>query len=808
MHALTLIPNAIREWTRHPWLSALALLPLAVAIAALTALFSVVNLGLLRPLPGIAAATELVEIGRPGGGFSSLSYPDFRDIAAQSQTLRDVFGWSMAPLTVRAEGAPNAGNSFGFLVSDSYFAALGVRAQLGRMLLPADLTQDGGTPAAVLSHGAWQRLYAGDADVVGRTLTINGSAFNIVGVTAPEFRGHMAGLAPEFFLPLTRRALIRPSTENLVDNRLAEWLMMGARLAEGRTLAETHAELAIIGERLTTVRRELGEDERSPLRLTAVSLRPLPAAAMRGLLVFAGVLGLLVGTLLLVACINVAGLSLARAEERRAELALRLSLGASRWHLTSMMLSEAFLLALVATALGVALSWSGLRLLVAIPLPIPLPLHFDMTPDRNVLGFAFFLALATATACGLIPAWRAAHSRIAGELQRFRSQRSQQVLSVLQVAATLILIVGGGALLSATKQTEAIDPGIRIDGVLTVAFDLATSGYSSERAGPAAEQLLQAARGLPGVTEGALAAVVPLTLSSMSLGNIEGEGLPPDGIYPDANVVSPGFTRVLDIPLRGRDFDSNDVAGKPLVAIINRHLAGQLFGDDDALGRRFSYGETGERRDLTVVGVIEDSRYASLGEEQRGFLLLPLAQYPMNGLNLLLRSDLQPAQAAAALATAVERIDTNLPPPQVFALAEQAAVALFPQRIASVVVAGLSGIGLLLVSLGLYGLLSQFVYSRLREFGVRQALGAEPGQIAREVRRRGLRLVGIGVLLALPLALLVLQLVANLFVGAKAIDVPLLLGSVGLLSAIAIVACVIPAGRAARIAPSVALRQN
>ena len=806
MHLLNLLLHALRQWTRRPWLGTLAVLPLALAIAALTALFTVVNVSLLRPLPGITAPEGLVEIGRPGGGFGSLSYPDFRDIAAQSQSLAQVYAWSMAPLSVRPDGAESAGNSFAFLVSDSYFSALGVRAEAGRLLQPGDMTQSGDTPAAVISHAAWQRLYGRDRAVVGRTLTINGSAFVIVGIAAPGFRGHIAGISPEFFLPLTRRGLIRPTSENLVDNRLAQWLMTGARLAEGRSLGEAQAELATIGERLTKARQELGEDERFPLQLTATPLRPLPAAAMRGVLIFAGVLGVLVTTLLLVACINVAGLSLARAEERRSELAVRLSLGASRWQLSAMMLAESLLLALAASGLGVALAWAGLRLLLAVPLPIPLPLHFDLTPDAHVLGFAALLALVTAGACGLLPAWRAASSRLAGEMKRFRGQRAQQVLSVLQVTATLVLLVGGGAILRATQQSEVTDPGIRVSGVLTLEFDLATSGYASERAVPTAERLLEAARGLPGVSDGTLAAVVPLTLSSMSLGNIQGEGLPPDGLWPDTNVVSPGFTRVLDIPLRGRDFDSGDVAGRPPVAIINRHLAGQIFGEADPVGRRFSYGEDDDRRELTVVGVIEDSQYASIGEAQRGYLLLPLAQQPMNGLNLLLRSDLEPAQAAAALATAIRRIDPNLPPPQVFRLADQAAIALLPQRIASLVIGSLSAVGLLLVSLGLYGLLSQFVYARLREFGVRQALGAAPAQIAREVRSRGLRLVGVGVLLALPLSLLVLQLVAGLFVGVNPMDLPLLLAAGALLLGIATVACLIPARRAARTAPSAALR--
>lgn len=806
MHLARNLWHALRQWAQRPLLGALAVLPLALAIAALTALFTVLNVSLLRPLPGIAQADRLVEVARPGGGFDTLSYPDFRDIASQSQSLDAVWAWALAPLTVRTGNSVDAGTSFGLLVSDSYFSGLGVRAQQGRLLQPADMVQDASTPAAVLAHGAWQRLYGGDPAVVGRTLTINGSAFTIVGIAAPEFAGHIAGMRPEFYLPITRRGLIRPSEAGLLENRLAQWLMVGARIAEGRTLDEARAELATIGERLTQVRTQAGAEPDFPLRLGAEPLRPLPGAAMRGVLIFVGVLGALVGMLLLVACINVAGLTLARAEERRGELALRLSLGASRAQLTAMMLAESLLLAFAATALGVALAWVGLKLLLAVPLPIPLPLHFDIAPDARVLAFAAALAALTACVCGLLPAWRAARSRLAGEMQRFRGQRAQQLLSVLQVTATLVLLVGGAAILRATQKDEFSDPGMRIEGVLTLDLDLSTSGYDSARALPVAAQLLQAVRETPGFAAAAASALVPLTLESMSLGNVRGEGLPPEGLYPDTNVVTPGFAELLGIPLRGRDFDAGDVAGRPPVAIVNRHLARQIFGDADPIGRSFGYEDGEQNLPVTVVGVIEDSQQTRIGEEPRGYLLLPLAQRPTARLNLLLRSALEPAQAAAALRPALARIDANLPPPRVFRLTEQAAIALLPQRIASLVIGGLSAIGLLLVSLGLYGLLTQFVHARLREFGVRQALGAEPARIAREVRWRGLRLVGIGVLLALPLALLVLRLCAALFVDVQAFDPALLLGCAVLLLAIAGIACLIPARRAARIAPAMALR--
>lgn len=808
MQVLHHLWQAVRLWSRRPLLWTLAVVPLALAIAALTALFTVVNISLLRPLPGIHAPGALVEIERNGAGVGTMSYPDFQDLADQAQSLAQVYAYSFSPLSVRAAGAANASTGFGMLVSAEYFDALGVHAELGRLLQAADMQRDGETPAAVISAAAFARLYAGDRNAIGQTLVINGNPFVLVGVAAAEFNGHIAGIAPDFFVPITRRGLLRPADDDLLDNRQASWLLAGARIADGYALADVQSELATIAQRLTTLRSGSGQQARDALTLSAAPLRPLPRPAAQALLVFTGILAVMIVTLLLVACINVAGLSLARAEERRTELAIRLSLGASHPQLASMMLADSLVLAVAATLLGVTLAWIGLKLLLAVPLPIPIPVHIDLTLDWRVYTFAVALTVLTTLACGLIPAWRAAHSRLAGELQRFRSQRARHLLAVLQIGATLVLLVNGGAILRAMQQLDGLDPGMRMDGVLTMDFDLATSGYRIDRAVPMAERLLAAARELPGVSDAALAEVLPLTLSSMTLGTAYAPGAPTEGVYPDANVVSPGYVRTLGIGLRGRDFNSGDDADGTRVAIINRHLAQQLFGDEDPIGRSFDYGDDTDRPPLQVIGVVEDGQYAALGEHQKGYLLLPYAQRPTAGLSLLLRSELTPAAATAAMRSLLLRLDPNLPPPQVFRFSELASISLLPQRIASTVVTALGALGLLLVALGLYGLLAQFVHSHLREIGVRLALGAAPRQIARDVRWRGLRLVLIGLALAIVPALGVLQVVASAIVGVSAFDLPVLLGALGAVLTMALAACYRPAQRAADTAPAVALRND
>ncbi|MCP5477118.1 MAG: ABC transporter permease [Rhodanobacteraceae bacterium] len=810
---MNLVPQlwyAARQWAQRPLILALAVLPLALAIGALTALFTVLNMSLLRPLPGIQSDTQLVEIQRIGtGGMGSISYPDFKDLAEQTQSLRDVYAYAPSPLSVRAPGEGSARNSFGFMVSSSYFDALGVRAERGRLLQSGDMRRDGEVPAAVISHEAWVRWFDSSPDVVGQSITINGAAFVLVGVSPAGFRGHIAGISPDLFLPVTRRSLLRPADgAAILDQRLSTWLLTGGRLAEGHTLADARNELNLIAQRLSAQRQALGGDQRFGLQLGVEPLQPLPGVARTGILLMVGILSLMVATLLVVACINVAGLALARAEERRAELAIRMSMGATRVQLASMMLIDALVLAVPATVIGLALAWAGLKALLAIPLPVPIPLHFDVSLDQRVVAFALLMALLTTLACGLIPALRAARSSLPGQMGRFRSTRARNVLAVVQIAATLVLLVSGGALMRALQELEDVNPGMRVEQTLAVEFDLETSGYDVDSAVPVAGRLLEAAREIPGVDDAALAAVIPLTLSSMGLGNIVGPGLPEEGLYPVANIVSPGFFQTMGMSLRGRDFDSRDTEGNPRVAIINRQLAQQLFQDADPIGRTFEYGSEEQRDPIQVIGVIEDGQYTSLGESAQSYLLLPFGQYRRAGMSLLLHTDLSVGQANAALRTVYSRLDPNLPPPQVFRLEQLAAIALLPQRIASSLMTALGALGLVLVAVGLYGLLAQFVQSHLREIGVRLALGAAPAEIARSVRWRGLRLVLVGLGLALIPALLATRLLASVIVGVSPVDLPALLLSVLIMLVIAAMACYAPARRAAATAPSEALRQS
>ncbi len=302
--------------------------------------------------------------------------------------------------------------------------------------------------------------------------------------------------------------------------------------------------------------------------------------------------------------------------------------------------------------------------------------------------------------------------------------------------------------------------------------------------------------------------MVPLTLSSMSLGNIVGPGLPEEGLFPGANIVSPGFVETLGMSLHGRDFTTADNLDSTRVVIVNQHLARLLFGEDDAIGRTFAYGSGDDREQMQVVGVIGDGQYTSLGESPESYLLLPFNQQPRAGMGLLMHTDMGVGQAGAALRTVLSQLDPNLPPPQVFRLAELAAIALLPQRIASSVMSVLGLLGLVLVAVGLYGLLAQFVHSHLREIGVRLALGAAPAQISRSIRWRGLRLVLIGLALALVPALLALNLLASVIVGVSAVDLTAIVLSVSIMLLIAVAACIGPARSAAATAPSAALRQD
>ncbi len=804
------LAGGARSLLARPAFTLIAVLTLGLSIGAHTTLFGIVNALLLSPVSGIGQPDRLVEIGSTHGGsdLDSISYPDFVDIAASAHTLDGLYAYAIEPLNVSERGDPQ--RALGMLVSGSYFSTLRVQPAFGRLLATADDTADA-PPAVVASHAAWQKYLGADPALVGRTLSINGRSFTLVGVAASDFHGQLAVVAPDFYFPLHSRALLREESSDLFTQRNSQWLLAGGRLRDGATLTQVQTELTTIRQRLDASYATPDADKAG---LGAAWLRGIPAAMRGPLGAFSGLLFVMIGMILLVASINIAGLLIARGEQRRQEIAIRLALGASRMRVFRQLFAESLLLALTAGVLGVLLATWWRDLLLHIDLPTPFPITPRIPIDLPVLLFAFALAALTAVLFGVLPALRASraapatHGNLVDSRNDRRGTRLRETLVVAQITLTLVLLIGSGLFVRALQRAAVIDTGFDAQRVLSMDFDLEPSGYAQDHRARLQTDFLAQVRAIADVEHAALAALLPLSFNRMSLGCVALPGVDAHALCPDVNVVSDGFFQTLAMPLQGRGFNASDRADGTAVAVVNETLARRIAGDGDAIGRSFRYGEGEQARTLTVIGIVPDGKYASLGEQRTPFLFLPLAQWPFASTSLVARVKHDSPALQGVLAQAVRNVDRTLPIAQSHPLQDTLALSLLPQRIAGIVAAALGSLGLLLAAIGLYGLLAFHVASRTREIGIRLSLGAAPQRILHEVLARGGKLVGVGLLLGSALGVGLALLASSLLFGARFSDVLAFVMAGGLIALVAFPACYLPARQAVRVQPVVALRHD
>jgi predicted permease len=809
MSAATHLRQASRRLLHQPGFSLFAVLTLAIGVAACVVLFSAVNSLLLMPVRGLHDADRLIEIGgsTEGGSYDTFSVPDYADLAARTRDVADLAAYRYESMNLAADGEPQ--RAMGVIVSGNYFSTLGVAAHRGRLIAPND-DEKGAAPVIVASFAAWQKFFHGDEGAVGKPISINGQSFTLVGVSAPDFRGTLTMLTPMFFAPLHQLSLLQPASAQRLDQRTTSWLSIAARLAPGAT-----AHLA--AERLSLAANELEANypranRRGTLVIETTSLRGVPAFLRGGLIAFSALLFALSGLLLLLACVNVASMLLARGEARRGEIALHYVLGATRRRVVTGLIGENLLLSLAAAGVGLALGAMACSLLAHVDLPTPVPISIDIPIDAAAVVFAVGCALVCTLAIGLLPALRvsatapAANEALAASRTTGSRSRLGSALIVTQIALTMVLLAGGALFLHALQRAATIDIGYDVRRVAAIDFDLGPSGYAAPRQLALQDELLERTRATSGVEQAALAKIVPFNLDRMMFGDFQVDGAT---FTPFANLVSPGFFATLGTPLQGRDFDAHDSVDSAPVCIVNAALARRLAPNGDVLGRTFAFGDAGETpQQLTVVGVAPSGKYASLGEADEPFLFLPLAQMKKAEAQtaLLVRSTLPADAIAQRLREVWHALDPNLPAPAVRPLEQILGLSLLPQKIAGLVSGALGLVGLLLAALGLYGLISIQVARRTREIGVRLTLGASPQRIQREVLRRGARLsvlgLAVGGLLAVGGALLVSELLFGFDLGAVAA----LALAASVVAATALFASWLPARRAARIQPVEALR--
>jgi predicted permease len=803
---------ALRGLGRAPAFTAVVLVTLALGIGANAAIFSVVNAVLLRPLPYDHAGRMLVlwhsnQAGRTG---NAVAPPEYFDLKEQSRAFDRVVPIRPQASTITGDGAEPE-RLQGYVVTPEFFETLGARPALGRDFRPED-----GVPGAerviLLSDALWRRRFGADSGVLGRRVTIAGFPRLIVGVMPPGVRFPDA---PVGFLRQRADLWIPSSYESLRgDERGNQFIGAMARIRDGVGETQAIADLDQISARFRAAfPARYGAAAVKGWRLDTVPLVDQMVGAVRpALLVLVGAVGLV----LLIACVNVANLLLARGTLRQRDVAVRLALGADRGRLVRQMLTESTLLSLGGGALGVLLAWAGVPLLLQLDRG-NIPRLDGAGLSTTVVGFAVLVSLATGILVGMVPAFQHSRSNLGSALTEGTrgssdgrgKRRLRSSLVAAQIAMALVILVGAGLLGRSFAALHRVDPGLDPAGAITLQLNLPGARYDSATKVLAFyERVLPAIAAIPGVT--AAAAVTPLPLSGQGWsGSIDVEGLVvnPGDPEPHAeySVATPGYFRAAGIEmLAGRDFAPQDVRGGPGVVVVDERLAEKYWPDQSALGKRLN---TGERDWSTVIGVVRHVYRAGPGDEGEPQLYKPLTQHTEWGMAIVVRTGGEPAGLAGALRREVNAADPDLPTAQVRTMEDLMSQATARQRFNLLMLGVFALVALGLASVGLYGVMSYLVAQRTREIGIRIALGGQPGQVWRIVVRESLLIAGAGLLAGTAISLALSRVVQGLLFGVSATDLTTYVAISGLLLFVAALAAFGPARRATRVDPLVALRE-
>ena len=801
---------------KNPGFTVVAVLSLSIGIGANTTIFSVVNGILLRPLPGISNPARLVDVhatdAAANSSYHSFSYPDYVYYRDHSKALDGLLAYSMAPLSLNASG-DQPERVFGMIVSGNYFDVLGARPALGRFFLSEEDATPDTHPVAVISYNLWQKQFAADPTLAGKTVTLNGHTFTIVGVATENFRGTWVGLLPDIWVPTMMQAKASPGRDALGRN--ARWLQVSGRLKDDASVSQAQAELSTLAKQLEQANPETNQG-------VGVDVRPastIPGQLRGSAIGFMGILMAVVGLVLLIACANVAGMFLARAAARRREMAIRLAMGASRSRIVRQLLTESMLLFVIGGTAGVLVAFWATDFLQAFKPDWGMPVSFDFSMDVRVLGFTLLVSLATGLIFGLAPALQASKPDVVPALKSdtpgagAHRSRTRSLFVIAQVSISLVLLIGAGLFVRSLQNAGTINPGFNSADVITIPFDLSTQGYDRERGQEFYRQLIERVQTVPGIRAVGMASTVPLAGANRQTGiNIEGFE-PPAGqrsFYIGTNTVDSRYFQTLEIPVvRGRAFNDADRKDAPRVAVVNETMARKFFSGSDALGKRFTLGPAGDASDsrIEIVGVVKDGKYETLGEDARPYVYFPAQQSYTQQMTLFIRT--APADAANVVATVrreASTLDKNLPLRRVMTMAEQIGFSLIPLRMAAAIVGVLGLLGLLLAAIGIFGIINYSVTQRTREIGIRMALGAQTGDVLRLVIKQGMWLAIIGVGVGLIVALAATRALVSLLYGVSATDPLVFGGMAALLALVAFIASYVPARRATKVDPMIALR--
>ena len=801
---------ALRTFGKNRGFTAAVAISIGLGIAANTTVFTMVNAMLLGDLP-VHEPGRLVSFSA-GRSFSWPDYVDYRDQGRDAlEGLAAEF--AVIPASIGGSGEPE--RVWGQSVSGNYFNVLGVPMRLGRGILPDEDVATGRNPVVVLSYGLWTRRFASDPSITGRDVLLNGARYTVVGVTVPEFHGADRGLLPEFWAPLAMTSQLMPDLpiDKFKADRDAHWVELIGRLQPGISRARAAVALNVIKRRLDSLHKK-GEDKHEAVTLTnAGGLMGGLADSAMGLFV---VLSVVVGLVLLIACVNVASLLLSRATTRRREIGIRLSVGASRWRLIRQLLTESVLLSLMGATLGFIMAWMAVSAIQGFRLPLPIPISFAFRPDLRVVAFTAVLSIVTGMVFGLVPALRATRPDLTswlknesggfGALRRFGLRNT---LVLVQVSLSLILLVCAGLFLRSLQNASSIELGMRTDGLTIMAFDPKLNHYSPDKTRQLVAQLRERVSAMPGVRSMSFADVIPLSMGGVSLDvKRNGKGAP-KALTPDVYTVGSHYFETLGIPLlRGRDFDPrSDAAG---AVIVNEELARQMFPGENAVGQRISVEGINSTQAYEIVAVARNAKSRTLGETSQPCLFLFLDPKPEQamsffGISVIARGSMPPGQLEHAVRDQIRALDPNLPVFNVETMTEHVNKSMLLPKLCATLLGIFGVVGVVLATLGLYGTMSYAARARTKEFGIRLAVGAQPAGILRMVARQGLLLAGIGTAVGLATAFALTRFIVNLLYGVSATDVFTFVGVPALMLGVALLAVVIPARRAAKVDPLQAL---
>ena len=806
----------LRMLARSPGFTAVAVLSLALGIGANTAIFSLVNAALLKPIPVTdpdhLASVFVTDQRNPGNlPISHLNYKDLRD---QNQVFD---GMAAIAFTQVNWMNGNASEQIQLqVVSGNYFHVLGAQPALGRAFLAEE--DQRATPVIVLSHGFWERSLGSDPNVIGKTVTLNRMPFNVIGVAARGFTGTILGGGPAGWVPMAIHDVVQPGFD-WYEQRRGLFLLAFGRMKPGVTIESANANLRTVFKALEQA-YPADNSGRSAGAIPLLEARVNPQGQAGAPLVrLSMILMVVVGIVLLIACANIANLLLARASGRRKEIAVRLALGARRMRLVRQLLTESVLLSIAGGGLGLLIAYWLVASLPGADLQLPLPVDNDLTIDRQVLLFTTVLAVATGILFGLAPAVQASRSDVVpvlkNELVPSGTARHgiarwigvRQALVIAQLALSLVALIAAGVFLRGLLTSENADTGFETDGVLVLNFNLGREGYTPQRGLLFHDQAIARISSLPGVRGVAVAQNPPLAGGFRRSVFPEGaDTTTRDRVLVQVNTVSVGYFGTIGIPiLRGRDFSAGDIENAPQVVVVNETMAGQFWPNGDAIGKRFKF--FGDDQYTTIVGVARNSTYNGIAEEPIPFIYQPMLQNYTPQAALHVRADGNAAGLAAAVRGSILEIDPTLSVFNIRTLEEQVSESLAPLRTNVVVMTAFGALALLLAAVGLYGVANYSVNQRTREIGVRMALGARRGTVLRLVLGHGLLLVALGVALGLFAAAMLAPLVpADIAPNVSLRDPAIFAGTAMILATIALVASAIPAYRATRIDPLRALR--